>query len=72
MLKVQYAGEDLVALRSDATAGTQAQCGHLRGRDLVISACGKCGMPERTLQLFDGMQQLGLKLNVITFAAEIW
>ena len=29
-------------------------------------------MPVRTLQLFDQMQQQGLKLNVITYTAVIW
>ena len=64
MWKVRYAREDLAALRLDAAAGGQAQCDHLRSSDLVIRACRKCGMPGRTLQLFDGMQQRGFKLNV--------
>ena len=29
-------------------------------------------MPVRTLQLFDQMQQQGLKLGVITYTAVIW
>ena len=37
----------------------------------VISACGKCEMPERALQLFDEMQQQGLEPNVITYTAVI-
>ena len=32
----------------------------------VFSACGKCEMPERALQLFDELQQQGLQPNVIT------
>ena len=67
-----YAREDLAALRWDAAAGTQSQCDHLHGSDLVISACGKCGMPERSWQLFDEMRQQGLMLNVITYTAVIW
>ena len=38
---------------------------------VVISACGKCGMPERALQLFDELQQQGLEPNVITYTAVI-
>ena len=44
---------------------------HLHGNDPVISAFGKRGMPERTLQLFDERQQQGLEPNVITYTATI-
>ena len=37
----------------------------------VCSACGKCRMPARALQLFDEMQQQGLVPNVIAYTAVI-
>ena len=37
----------------------------------VISACGKCGMPERASQLFDKMQQQELEPKVITYTIVI-
>ena len=37
----------------------------------VVSACGKCEIPERALQLFDEMQQQGLEPNVIIYTAVI-
>ena len=52
----------------DAAAGTSAKYHHIHA---VVSACKKCEMPERTLQLFDEVQQQGLGPNVINYPAAI-
>ena len=44
---------------------------YMDGSNPMISACGKCGVPERALQLFDEMQQQGLELVVMTYTAVI-
>ena len=44
---------------------------HVITYNAVISACGRCEMPGRALQLSDEVQQQGLEPNVITYTTVI-
>ena len=77
--EVRDVSEGLAALQEDTAAGTPAHHQPLRSiglgilpnvipYSLVISACGRGGMPARVLQLCDEMQLQGLRPNGFTYS----